>query len=386
MFRWLPIVWANLKRRKLRTALTLACILLSFLLFGMLDALRTSLAGVVNVVGADRVLTMSKINMTVPLPRAHYEKIRAVPGVKAAVPFNWFGGIYKDGKQPIQMQATEPEAFLQVYPEMKLKPEEVTAWKTNRQGLIIGPALAQQFGWKVGDRVPIRSQIWRKLDGSDSWQFDIVGIYEVQGTGVSRVAAFCQYAYWSESLQFGKDTAGSIVTRVDNPANSDAIAAKIDSQFENSPNETKTATEREFVKRLMEQVGNIGLILVSVTAAVFFTMLLVTANTIARSVSERTNEIGVLTTLGFSGRNILVMVLLESLLLTLVGGLIGLALAGLLVTGVGALIKDYFPAFGIGTSTWVAGISLMLAFGVITGAWPALTAMRLKIVDALRRN
>jgi putative ABC transport system permease protein len=386
MFRWLPIVWSNLKRRKLRLAFTFISILLAFLMFGMLDALRTSLAGVVNVVGADRVLTMSKINMTVALPRAHYEKILAVPGVKAAVPFNWFGGIYKDGKRPIQMQATEPEAFLQVYPEMKLSPEVAKAWIANRQGLIIGPGLAEQLGWKVGDRIPIRSQIWRKLDGSDTWQFDIVGIYEVQGSGVSKVAAFCQYAYWSESLQFGKDTAGSIVTRVDNPANSDAIAARIDKLFENSPFETKTATEREFVKRLLEQVGNIGSILVSVTAAVFFTMLLVTANTMAQSVRERTNEIGVLKTLGFGGNTIMALVLMEALFLTLTGGIAGLVLAWFMANGVGALIKDYFPSFHIGATTFTVGIALMLVFGLITGAWPALTAMRLKIVDALRRS
>jgi putative ABC transport system permease protein len=386
MFRWLPIVWSNLKRRKLRLAFTFISILLAFLMFGMLDALRTSLAGVVNVVGADRVLTMSKINMTVALPRAHYEKILAVPGVKAAVPFNWFGGIYKDGKRPIQMQATEPEAFLQVYPEMKLSPEAAKAWMANRQGLIIGPGLAEQFGWKVGDRIPIRSQIWRKLDGSDTWQFDIVGIYEVQGSGVSKVAAFCQYAYWSESLQFGKDTAGSIVTRVDNPANSDAIAARIDKLFENSPFETKTATEREFVKRLLQQVGDIGSILVSVTAAVFFTMLLVTANTMAQSVRERTNEIGVLKTLGFGGHTILMLVLMESLFLTVTGGLVGLGLAWLLASGVGVAIKDYFPSFHVGASTLVMGLALILVFGLVTGAWPALTAMRLKIVDALRRT
>jgi putative ABC transport system permease protein len=386
MFRWLPIVWSNLKRRKLRLAFTFISILLAFLMFGMLDALRTSLAGVVNVVGADRVLTMSKINMTVALPRAHYEKILAVPGVKAAVPFNWFGGIYKDGKRPIQMQATEPEAFLQVYPEMKLSPEAAKAWMANRQGLIIGPGLAEQFGWKVGDRIPIRSQIWRKLDGSDTWQFDIVGIYEVQGSGVSKVAAFCQYAYWSESLQFGKDTAGSIVTRVDNPANSDAIAARIDKLFENSPFETKTATEREFVKRLLQQVGDIGSILVSVTAAVFFTMLLVTANTMAQSVRERTNEIGVLKTLGFGGNTILMLVLMESLFLTVTGGLVGLGLAWLLASGVGVAIKDYFPSFHVGASTLVMGLALILVFGLVTGAWPALTAMRLKIVDALRRT
>ncbi|HET7810540.1 MAG TPA: FtsX-like permease family protein [Steroidobacteraceae bacterium] len=385
MLRWLPIVWANLKRRKLRLVFTFVSILLAFLMFGMLDALRTSLAGVINVVGADRVLTMSKINMTVPMPRANYQKVLAVPGVKAAVPFNWFGAVYKDGKRQIQMQATEPEAFLAVYPEIKLSPEVAKAWIQNRQGIIVGPALAQQYGWKVGDRIPIRSQIWRKLDGSDTWQFDIVGIYDVQGTGVSKVAAFCQYAYWSESLQFGKDTAGSFAVRVEDPAQSDVIAKRIDAQFENSANETKTATEREFVKRLLEQVGDIGAILVSVTAAVFFTMLLVIANTMAQSVRERTNEIGVLKTLGFSGQSILSLVLMESLFLTITGGIVGLAVAWLLAKVVGVAIKDYFPSFHIGAGTFATGIALMVAFGLLTGAWPALTAMRLKIVDALRR-
>jgi putative ABC transport system permease protein len=386
MLRWLPIVWANLKRRKLRLVFTFVSILLAFLMFGMLEALRTSLAGVVNVVGADRLLVQSKISMILPLPRAHYEKIRATPGVKAAASFNWFGGMYKDAKQPIQMQATDPEQFLRVYPDLKLKPEDVVAWERNRQGMIIGKLLANANGWKVGDRVPIRSQIWRKLDGSDTWQFDIVAIYEVNGGGVNQASAFFQYDYFNESLQFGKDQAGMIAVRVDDATQADAIAARIDSQFENSPNETKTATERQFVKRMLEQVGNIGAILVSVTAAVFFTMLLVTANTMARSVSERTNEIGVLKTLGFSGRNILVLVLLESLFLTFAGGLFGLALAGLTASAVGSLIQDYFPSFGITSSTFLAGLALMLVFGLVTGAWPALTAMRLRIVDALRRN
>ena len=385
MFRWLPIVWANLKRRKLRLAFTFISILLAFLMFGMLDALRTSLAGVVNVVGADRVLVQSKVNMIVPLPRAHYEKIRATPGVKAAASFNWFGGMYKDAKRPIQMQATDPDEFLKVYPEIKLKPEEIAAWKQNRQGMIVGTLLAQANGWKVGDRIPIRSQIWRKLDGSDTWQFDIVGIYEVDGGGVNKASAFFQYDYFNESLQFGKDMSGMIAVRVDDAKQAGAVAARIDAQFENSPNETKTATEREFVKRLLEQVGDIGSILVSVTAAVFFTMLLVIANTMAQSVRERTNEIGVLKTLGFGGRTILSLVLLESLFLTLTGGIVGLGLAWLLARGVGVAIKDYFPSFHIGVATMIMGVSLMLAFGLVTGAWPALTAMRLKIVDALRR-
>jgi putative ABC transport system permease protein len=386
MFRWLPILWANLSRRKLRLVFTFISILLAFLMFGMLDALRTSLAGVVNVVGADRVLVQSKISMVMPLPRAHYEKIRALPGVKAAASFNWFGGMYKDAKRPMQMQATDPDEFLKVYPDVTLTPTENAAWKQNRQGMIIGEVLARSLGWKVGDRVPIRSQIWRKLDGSDTWQFDIVGIYGVNGSGVNKASAFFQYDYFNESLQFGKDQAGMIAVRVDDPAQSDAISARIDAQFENSSAETKTATERQFVKRLLEQVGNIGAILVSVTTAVFFTMLLVTANTMAQSVRERTNEIGVLKTLGFGGRTILSLVLLESLLLTVVGGLVGLTLAWFLAETVGVAIKDYFPRFHLDAQTFGMGVGLMLVFGVVTGLWPALTAMRLKIVDALRRT
>src|SRR6185503_7372112 len=218
----------------LRLVITFASILLAFLMFGLLDALRTSLSGVVNVIGADRLLVQSKVNMIVPLPRAHYEKIRAIDGVKAAASFNWFGGMYKDAKRPIQMQATDPEEFLRVYPEVKLTPQEIAAWKQNRQAMIIGKLLANANGWKVGDRVPIRSQIWRKLDGSDTWQFDIVGIYDVEGGGVNKASAFLQYDYWSESLQFGKDTVGMMAVRVEDPAQSDAIAARIDKEFENS--------------------------------------------------------------------------------------------------------------------------------------------------------
>jgi putative ABC transport system permease protein len=386
MFRWLPIVWANLKRRKLRLVFTFISIVLAFLMFGMLDALRTSLAGVVNVVGADRLLVQSKINLTVSLPRAYYEKIKGVPGVRAVAPFNWFGAMYKDSKRPIQMNATDGDQLLRVYPEIKLKPEEITAWQHDRQGLIVGRLLAESTGWKVGDRVPIRSQIWRKLDGGDTWQFDIVGIYDVDGGGVNKGSAFFHYDYFNESLQFGKDMVGMMAVRVDDPANSEAIAARIDALFANSPFETKTATERVFVKRLLEQVGDIGAILVSVTAAVFFTMLLVTANTMAQSVRERTNEIGVLKTLGFSGPTVLMLTLVESLFLTLTGGIVGLLLAWFFAGGAAAAIKDYFPSFGIRTATFTLGLALMLAFGLITGAWPALTAMRLKIVDALRRT
>ena len=385
MFRWLPLVWANLKRRKLRFAFTLISILLAFLMFGMLDALRTSLSQAVNLAGADRIMSMSKVNITVSLPRGYYEKVKAVPGVRAVVPLNWFGGLYKDSKQQLQVLATDPEQIVAVYPELKVKPDQFEAWKRDRQGVIVGPTLANSFGWKVGDRIPIRSDIWRKADGSDTWEFNIVGIYDASGSGVDKATIYFHYDYFNESLQYGKDQVGWMVVRVADPAQSDTLASRIDTMFANSPFETKTSTERVMIKQFLDQVGNIGLILVSVTTAVFFTMLLVTANTMAQSVRERTNEIGVLKTLGFSGPSILTLVLLESLFLTFAGGLLGLGLAWLFAGGVAESIKDYFPVFKLDSGTLIAGISLMVVFGLITGAWPALTAMRLKIVDALRR-
>jgi putative ABC transport system permease protein len=385
MLHWLPLVWANLSRKKLRLIFTFISILLAFLMFGMLDALRTSLSQAINMAGADRLMLQSKINITVSNPYSHYEKVKATPGVKAVAPFNWFGGVYKDSKQQIQVQATDPEEFMKVYPEVKLKPEELAAWKQDRQAIVVGQALADQYGWKVGQRLPLRSDIWRKLDGSDTWEFNIVGIYTVEGSGWDKRSAMFHNEYFNESLQFGKDLVGWMVIKVANPDESEKVANRIDAMFANSSNETKTATERVFIKQFLEQVGNIGLILVSVTTAVFFTMLLVTANTMAQSVRERTNEIGVLKTLGFSGETILVLVLLESLFLTFTAGLAGLGIAWFMAKGMGAAIKDYFPVFQIGAGTFLVGGVLMLVFGLITGAWPALSAMRLKIVDALRR-
>lgn len=385
MFRWLPLVWANLKRRKLRFAFTFISILLAFVMFGMLDALRTSLSQAINLAGADRLMLMSKVNITVSLPRAHYEKVRATPGVRAVVPLTWFGGVYRDGKQQIQAQATVPEQLVQVYPELKLTPQQLEAWERDRQGVIVGPALAQQYGWKVGQKIPLRSEIWRKGNNSDTWDCNIIAIYDTTGTGIDKRSLFMHYDYFNESLLYGKDMVNWMVLRVEDPDRADQLAAKIDDMFANSPFETKTSTERVMIKQFLDQVGNIGAILVYVTAAVFFTMLLVTANTMAQSVRERTNEIGVLKTLGFSGPSILTLVLLEALLLTFTGGMLGLLIAYLAAGEMGEAIKDYFPLFRVGASTFVVGILLMLAFGLITGAWPALTAMRLKIVDALRR-
>jgi putative ABC transport system permease protein len=384
---WLGFVWANLTRRKLRLVFTLLSIILAFLMFGMLDALRTSLGKAVNLTGADRLISISKVSIIDSFPVSYYEKTRAVEGVDSVVHLNWFGGVYKDGKAQIPVFPINVEEFFKVYPEVKITPEEFAKWKADRQGMVIGQVLADTYGWKVGQRVPIKSSIFRKANGGDSWDFNIVAIYKVENSaGWDNQSAMFHYDYYNESLQFGRDQIGWMTVKVRNPDESENVAKRIDALFANSSDETKTATEKAFTKQFMAQIGNIGKILVSVVSAVFFTMLLVTANTMAQSVRERTNEIGVLKTLGFSSSAVLNLVIAEALFLTILGGLIGFGLAYLAVGAMAGFMKKYFPVFEIGDSTILTSVALMLVMGVITGLWPAVSAMRLKITDALRRG
>jgi putative ABC transport system permease protein len=389
MFRWIPLVWANLRRRKLRLILTFASILVAFMLFGLLEALRTSLSSGVTMAGADRLVMRNKNGLTQPLPLAYYEKIRSAPGVRAAASNSWFGAEFRTPQNPkaqFPMFATQPDAFFEVYAQVKVAPESAKkAWELDRQGLVIGRLLAQQFAWKVGDRVPIRSNIWRKTDGTDTWQFNIVGIFD-SGSPFLDGSAYMQFDYYNEPLAFGKDMIGSVNIRVYDANQSTAIGNRIDAMFANSTAETETSTERDWVKHWIAQIGDMTIIVTSVTLAVFFTMLLVTANRMAQSVRERTNEIGVLKTLGFGAALIVSLVLLESLMLTMSGGLVGLGLAKGLSVVLAFFLKDNLPGFALSGASMLTAIVLMLAFGLISGLWPALMAMRLKVVDALRRG
>jgi putative ABC transport system permease protein len=384
---WLAFLWANLTRRKIRLVVTLMSIVLAFVMFGMLDALRNSLSQVVNLTGADRLITMSKVSIIDSFPRAYYEKTRAIEGVSSVLHQNWFGAVYKDPKMQIPVFPMNVEEFFNVYPEVKITPEEFAAWKADRQGIVVGQGMAGRYGWKKGQRVPIKSAIFNKTDNSKTWEFNIIAIYTVEGSaGWDNQSAMVHYDYFNESLQFGRDQIGWMTVKVKDPAQAETIAKRIDEQFANSADETKTGTEKAFIKQFTEQMGSIGRILISVVFAVFFTMLLVTANSMALSVRERTNEIGVLKTLGFSSGSVLRLVIGEALMLTIVGGAIGMTLAWLAVKGMQPSMKQWLPIFEINPSTYIVSIVLMIALGVVTGLWPAVSAMRLRITDALRRG
>jgi putative ABC transport system permease protein len=374
-----------MRRKPLRLFFTLASIIVAFLLFGLAESLSYSLQSGVDVAGADRLLTMHKVSFTQLLPLSYENRIRAVDGVVDVTPQTWFGAWFQDERNQLPTFPVEPDAFLRMYPEYEIPEEQQLAWKADRAGIMIGRGLADLTGWKVGDTVPLRSSIWRRADGNDTWDVNVRAIYDLRQGGDTRQILMHQ-EYFEEGKAQAKGLIGWYLVKIVSADRADAIAKQIDAQFSNSPAETKTSSERAMAQSFVNQVGNIGAILRAIVTAVFFTMLLVTANTMAQSVRERTNEIGVLKTLGFSNGGVLGLVLSEAVLITVVGGGLGLAGAWWLSIQFEPVFRQYLPGFRIPTSAVVLGVLIMLGLGVAAGAVPAVQAMRLRIVEALRRE
>ncbi|HEY3518988.1 MAG TPA: FtsX-like permease family protein [Gammaproteobacteria bacterium] len=386
MLKFLPLFFASLRRKPIRTSLTIASIIVAFLLFGLLKTMQGALELGADLAGVDRLATMHKMSLIQNFPLAYLNRIRGVDGVVAAAGFVWMGGIYQDERNQLAAQATEPEAFLEVYPEYKLTPEQRADWLSDRTSMIAGKSVAERFRWKVGDTVPVRSSFYRKADGGgDTWEMRLVGIYET--TNGDNQSIFFHYDYLNEALprNGGRDSLVWIITKIRNPDEAQRVSAAVDALFANSPAETKTGTERAFIQGFANQMGDIATIVTAVASAVFFTMLLVTANTMAQSVRERTNEIAVLKTLGYTKQTIAGLVLTESFLITALGGVVGLGLAALFTDSIADLLAQFFPVVGIPTSAYVTGAVLIVVLSLLAGLLPSMEASRLKITDALRK-
>jgi putative ABC transport system permease protein len=295
----------------------------------------------------------------------------------------WFGGIYQDPANFFAQIAVDPEPFMTLYPEYKLPPEQLKAWLADRQGVVVGVDLAERFDWKIGDRVPIQATIWQPKQGQ-VWEFNVVGMYDGD-SGVDKTQFFFRYDYLDENRRLGQGQVGWYIVKIADAAQAQQMGAKFDAMFANSSAETKTTTEKGFVEGFAKQVGDIGAIMMAIVAAVLFTMMLVAANTMAQSVRERTSEVGVLKTLGFSNASILVLVLSESLLIAVLGGGLGLAAAWMFVQQ-GDPTNGMLPIFMLPTRDVTAGAVMIVVLGIIAGLWPALNAMNLRITDALRRS
>jgi putative ABC transport system permease protein len=381
--RFLPLVWRNLGRRKVRTSFTVLSIVIAFLLFGILSAVRMAFSMGVDVVGADRLVVFHKVSFIQPLPIAYGDRIAQVPGVHEVTHANWFGGIYKDPKNFFAQYAVDPVTYLDIYPEIKIPAAEKQAWIADRTGAIVGRMTATRFGFKVGDRVPILGTIYPTRNGSRIWEFTVDGIFDA-AEGFDTTGFVFHYDYLKEAA-VQNNMVGWYIVRLDDPKRAQEVIDRIDSLFANSEYETKASTEKSFAAAFAKQIGDIGAIITGIVAAVFFTLLLVAGNTMAQSVRERTGELAVLKTLGFGDGLVMTLVLVESCLLALVGAAIGLGLAWSFVRILGDPTHGLLPLFNIKPSALGVGAGLAALLGLATGILPAQKAMRLRIVDALRR-
>lgn len=383
--KFLPLVWAGLKRKKLRTALTFLSIFVAFMLFAFLGALKEALSGGVSMAGQDRLITRHKVSLIQTLPESYKNRIQSVPGVGAVCHQTWFGGIYQEPKNFFATMPVEPEVFLDMFPEYVLKDSEKKAWLATRTGAVVGRMTADRFKWKIGDRIPITSPIWGQPAGMAQWEFEIVGIYDGAKKSADTSSFFFRYDYFEEARQKNKGQVGWYTVRIANPDQAAQIALKIDENFANSPYETKTEPEGAFAAGFAQQIGDIASIVMAVVGAVFFTILLVAGNTMAQSVRERTEELGVLKAMGFTNTLVLILVMLESCAIAILGGFAGLGIAWLFTLG-GSPVPSMLPIFFIPANNLILGALLAITLGLVAGAIPAFQAMQLKISEALRRG
>jgi len=385
--KYAHLIWSNLKRKKLRTTLTLLSIVVAFILFAVMSSINQALTGGVSMAGSKRLIVQHKVSIIQTLPYSYKARMQRIPGVDLVTHQTWFGGKFERERKYFFMQnPVEPEDYLEMFSDqISLPPEQKKKWLETRTGAIVGRTTAEKFHWKIGDHVPITTPIWRKTDGTMTWEFDIVGIFDGKKKSADTMSMFFRYDYFDEGHWGEKGRVHWFTIRVKDPSQAAMVAKAVDEEFMNSDYETKTAPEAAFAQAWAKQIGNIALMCAAILGAVFFTILLVTGNTMSQAVRERAGEFGVLKALGFTGGQVLLLVLAESCLVAVLGGAIGLGLSMLVVPAIGSALATMLPMFYFPAHDLVLAIGICLALGLPTGIFPALVAMRLRVADALRK-
>jgi putative ABC transport system permease protein len=383
--RYLPLLWAGLFRKKARTVLTLLSIVVAFALFGLLQAVQVAFESGADAADAKRLLTTARYSIIEPLPMSYLRRIEQVPGVVGVASADWFGAKYQNESNAFPVFAVDPARYLDMYPEFTIERAHREAFARTRTGAIAGKRLADRFGWKVGQKLPISSEIHAKADGSLNWEFDLVGILDADDPAVrgNTDMVLINVAYFDEARQIGRGKTGWYIVRVADSAQARAISATIDTLFTNSPDETKTQPEKEFALGFAKQIGDIGALVTRILIAVFFTILILTGNTMAQSIRERIPELAILKTLGFSDGKVTALVLAEAVLLLILGGAIGMGAAVAAMPALNGSTGGRFPPLFVGPETWLLAAAIAALVALCIGLPPALRANRLKIVDAL---
>ena len=379
--KYFGLVWAGLWRKKTRTVFTMVSIVIAFLLFGLLQGINQGFNTAMRTLDVDRLYVSARTSMTDGMPISYLQRIRNVPGVRAVSLWAYFGGYYQDARKPIPAFATDVLELFKVYKEIKIKPEYLDAMARTRTGVLVSESLAAQYGWKIGDRVPIGTSIWTNKSGTNAWEFDVVGTFDASAYGMSFPSFYLNYSYFDEARQFGTGQVHYYIVSVEDPKQADRVSRDIDAMFTNATVETRTQTEFALAQSQLKQLGDINFIANAIVGAVLFTLLFLTANTMMQSVRERTSELAVLKTLGYSDTKVLVLVMTESLLLCMFAAALGIGLAALVFES--PALQKLFGNFSMPylVAAMGAGIAVLVAF--VSGFPPAWRARQLNIVDAL---
>lgn len=384
----LGLMWANLFRKRTRTTLTLLSVMIAFLLFMLLRSVSVAFDSGVQVSGADRLVVGGKYSQIDLLPYNQKQQILALDGVEAITHSNWFGGIYQDPKNFFAKYPVEPLSYFDMFPELQLQPADaLQRFSTQRTSAVVDVGLAEKYGWQIGDVIPIMGDIYTKANGERLWEFELVGTFTENGKSAGFPVFLFHFDFFNESVpEFGKDLVGTWTVRVSDPGRADAISQQIDALFDNSSDPTRTVSEDEANRQFARQLGDIGFITTMIMSAVFFTIILLTGNTMTQALRERIPELAVLKTLGFTDTTVSLLVLGEAVLLCLIGAGFGVGLAFLLGPGLAQAVEGLFGTFEVTVEIAAVALGLSVIIGLIIGLIPAISAKRLAIVDALRRG
>jgi putative ABC transport system permease protein len=382
--RSFTLVRKNLFRKKLRFSLLFISILIAFFLYGMLISIKDVSGGGGDAARADRLISINKINFTQPLPISYVAQIRAMDGIKVATHATWFGGYFREARNFLAMFAVDPATYLQVYDEIIITPAARKQFLSERSAILVGKDIATKYSWKVGQKVPIFSNIYSQKKGGSSWDFIVAGIWTSNKKNFPANNIVINYNYFNETRTFGIDKINQVIFLTKDPAFNVKVKTAIDARYVNSANATDTITEEQFAAAFLAQVGNISFIITLVVGVSFLTILIIVGNTMVMAVRERTREIGIMKTLGFSGQQIMAMVLGESMFIALIGGISGLLLANVAIVALRA--SGMLSGLSMNGIVWVTGLLWMVLLGLLTAAIPAYNAVRLNIVTALGRN
>jgi putative ABC transport system permease protein len=383
--RYLPLLWAQLFRRKTRTILTVLSVLVAFLLFGLLEAVQVAFESGADSADAKRLLTTARYSIIEPLPMAYAPRIERVPGVVSVAYADWFGAKYQNESNAFAVFAVDPARYLDMYPEFEIAPAQREAFAKTRTGAVAGKRLMDRYGWRVGQKLPIASEIHTKTDGSLDWEFDLVGIIDAEDPAVraNTEVVLINVAHFDEARQLGRGKTGWYIIRIADAEQARGVASDIDRMFRNSPDETKTAPEKEFALGFAKQIGDMGALVTRILVAVFFTILILTGNTMAQSIRERIPELAILKTLGFSNAAVTALVLGEAGLLFVIGAGLGMVAAVAMLPVLNGATGGRFPPLFVETGTWAWAAAVAIVLALAVGLPPALRVHRLRIVDAL---